>query len=230
MPGRRSIRAVACISALSLLLQPSVVAEAAAFFEASAVTGPWTPAGKQPESFQKLPAEDSLLTGEPTYTNVPGTRLLWVSNTESDVFRLGTTGPMYYLVAGRWFAAPDFTGPWAFTTPSLPADFKQIPLEGDDDDDEWVPLLCSVETTGRRRIATRSGRAVRRPGLSEPTKDPRYAGNDGNVYRRDGDTWQKSDNGDWSNTDRQPGDRPRGTSGQLSGNDRPSTMDGVTSD
>ena len=55
--------------------------------------------------------------------------LLWVQNTESDVFRLGRTGPVYYLVAGRWFSAPDFTGPWTFATPKLPADFKKIPLE-----------------------------------------------------------------------------------------------------
>ena len=42
---------------------------------------------------------------------------------------MGLTGPVYFLVAGRWFSAPDFTGPWTFATPSLPADFKQIPLE-----------------------------------------------------------------------------------------------------
>src|SRR5262249_44623278 len=29
----------------------------------------------------------------------------------------------------RWFSAPDFTGPWTFATPSLPPDFKKIPLE-----------------------------------------------------------------------------------------------------
>ena len=57
--------------------------------------------------------------------------LLWVSNTESDVFRMGKTGPVYYLVAGRWFSAPDFTGPWTFATPTLPEDFKKIPLEHD---------------------------------------------------------------------------------------------------
>jgi hypothetical protein len=52
-----------------------------------------------------------------------------VSNTESDVFRMGGTGPVYYLVSGRWFSAPDFKGPWTFATPSLPADFQKIPLE-----------------------------------------------------------------------------------------------------
>jgi hypothetical protein len=74
------------------------------------------------------PAELILVQGAPTYLLVTGTSLLWVSNTESDVFRLGKTGPVYFLVSGRWFSAPDFTGPWTFATPSLPDDFKKIPL------------------------------------------------------------------------------------------------------
>ena len=88
------------------------------------------------------PAELILLTGAPAYRAVQGTNLLWVSNTESDVFRLGKTGSVYYLVAGRWFSAPDFTGPWTFATPSLPGDFKQIPLEH-----ERSRVLASVPGT-----------------------------------------------------------------------------------
>jgi hypothetical protein len=42
---------------------------------------------------------------------------------------MGKDGPVYYLVTGRWFSSPDFTGPWTFATPSLPEDFKKIPLE-----------------------------------------------------------------------------------------------------
>ena len=75
------------------------------------------------------PAELILLTGEPAYSPVPKTGLEWVSNTESDLFRVGKTGAVYYLVSGRWFSATDFAGPWTFATPSLPADFQQIPLE-----------------------------------------------------------------------------------------------------
>jgi hypothetical protein len=78
-------------------------------------------------SFQ--PAELILLTGEPKYAAVPNTGLLWISNTESDLFRMGAKGAVYYLVAGRWFSAPDFAGPWTFATPSLPADFQKIPVE-----------------------------------------------------------------------------------------------------
>jgi hypothetical protein len=63
------------------------------------------------------------------YTPVAGTRLVWLSNTESDVFRLGTSGPIYYLVAGRWFTASTFKGPWTFASLTLPDDFKNISLE-----------------------------------------------------------------------------------------------------
>jgi hypothetical protein len=130
------------------------------WLQAQHLEGPWSSAGKLPESFAKLPSDDNwkdvkatlpakkvppdkvpqvfvsstpaemiLLTGEPKYEAVSGTSLLWVTNTESDVFRMGRKGAVYYLVAGRWFSAPDFTGPWTFATPILPADFQKIPLE-----------------------------------------------------------------------------------------------------
>jgi hypothetical protein len=88
------------------------------------------------------PAELIQVAGAPSYVPVAGTSLLWVSNTESDVFRLGKTGPVYYLVAGRWFSAPDFTGAWTFATPNLPGDFQNIPLEH-----ERSRVLASVPGT-----------------------------------------------------------------------------------
>ena len=89
-----------------------------------------------------VPGELILLSGAAQYQPVQGTKLLWVRNTESDVFRLGQTGPVYYLVAGRWFSAPDFTGPWTFATLTLPADFAKIPLEH-----ERSRVLASVPGT-----------------------------------------------------------------------------------
>ena len=77
----------------------------------------------------KKPAELMLLKGVAAYSPVTGTHLEWVSNTDSDVFRMGPTGTVYYLVSGRWFSSPGFNGPWTFATPSLPDDFKKIPLE-----------------------------------------------------------------------------------------------------
>jgi hypothetical protein len=79
----------------------------------------------------KTPAELILLKGEPKYEEVEGTSLLWVSNTEADVFRAGPTGLIYFLVAGRWFSAADFVGPWTFASLTLPPDFLEIPLEHD---------------------------------------------------------------------------------------------------
>ena len=74
------------------------------------------------------PAELIMLRGAPSYLLVSGTKnLLWVQNTESDVFRVGNQGPVYYLVAGRWFSAPNFKGPWTFATPTLPASSARFP-------------------------------------------------------------------------------------------------------
>ena len=101
-------------------------------------------ASQVPQVFVSLaPAELILLRGEPSYLAVEGApQLLWVSNTDSDVFRMGLKGPVYFLVAGRWFSAPDFTGPWTFATPSLPPAFKQISLEH-----ERSRVLASVPGT-----------------------------------------------------------------------------------
>jgi hypothetical protein len=76
------------------------------------------------------PAELIVIEGRPSYLLVDKTStLLWVNNTESDLFRLGTAGDFYFLVAGRWFSSASLDGPWTFATPSLPDDFKRIPVE-----------------------------------------------------------------------------------------------------
>src|SRR5262249_13674462 len=93
------------------------------WLSATDISGPWKAAGKLPDSFTKLPADDNwkdvkaalpgrapasiprvyvstkpaeliLLRGAPNYVLVNGTRLLWVSNTESDLFRAGKDGPV----------------------------------------------------------------------------------------------------------------------------------------
>jgi hypothetical protein len=99
----------------------------------AAVPAKTMPANQRPTIFVSFePAELILLRDAPSYLLVQGTKdLLWVTNTESDVFRMRKDGPVYFLVAGRWFSAPDFTGPWTFATPKLPDDFKRIPLEHD---------------------------------------------------------------------------------------------------
>ena len=105
------------------------------------------------------PAELIALDGEPNYVTVEGTSLEWVTNSESDLFRMGRNGAFYYLVAGRWFSAPSLDGPWTFATPTLPEAFRQIPVEharsrvlasvpGSDQANEAI-LLAQVPRTAR---------------------------------------------------------------------------------
>jgi hypothetical protein len=128
------------------------------WYAADSLSGAWSPAGKLPASFSKLPADSNwsaaranipgktaktkprifvsespselvLLDGPPRYQPVTGTQLQWVANTESDLFRMGTSGAFYFLVAGRWFSAATLDGPWTFATPKLPPDFAKIPVD-----------------------------------------------------------------------------------------------------
>jgi hypothetical protein len=175
------------------------------WLQASNLKGGWQAAGKLPDSFDKLPADDNwkavrasvpgrrvpasqvprvfvsttpseliLLAGEPKYQPVTGTNLLWVSNTESDVFRAGATGLVYYLVAGRWFSSPDFAGPWTFATASLPPDFRRIPLEH-----ERSRVLASVPGTAQAAEAVLLAQVPQtaRVNVKElPSPDVRYEG------------------------------------------------------
>jgi hypothetical protein len=96
----------------------------------AAVPGKPIATGQQPGVFVSTrPAELILLDGVPRQIAVKDTNLVWIGNTDSDLFRMGPGGSLYYLVSGRWFSAPAFTGPWTFATPTLPEDFKRIPLE-----------------------------------------------------------------------------------------------------
>lgn len=75
----------------------------------------------------KEPAELILTDGTPTFTPITGTKLMFVSNTKSDVFLLTSESNYYFLTAGRWFRAASLDGPWKAATTSLPAEFAKIP-------------------------------------------------------------------------------------------------------
>lgn len=73
------------------------------------------------------PAEVILFTGQPVYAKIPGTQLVYATNTDADVFVHSPTQHYYYLAAGRWFRSTSLSGPWVYATPDLPADFARIP-------------------------------------------------------------------------------------------------------
>jgi hypothetical protein len=78
--------------------------------------------------YSNKPAEVLLFKGPPVYSKIPGTQLVYASNTDSDVFVYSPTSKYYYLTAGRWFSAASLNGPWTFATAELPRDFAKIPM------------------------------------------------------------------------------------------------------
>lgn len=74
------------------------------------------------------PTELIVTDGEPEFQTVTGTNLLFISNTDSDVFMDIDSQQIYALLSGRWFTAPKKDGPWSYVYPDkLPADFAKIP-------------------------------------------------------------------------------------------------------
>jgi len=76
------------------------------------------------------PTELIVTDGPSQMASIYNTNLLYVSNTESDVFLDIMTQKVYVLLAGRWYVADRQEGPWAYVaSDKLPADFAKIPPE-----------------------------------------------------------------------------------------------------
>jgi hypothetical protein len=96
-----------------------------------------------------VPAELIVSDGEPDFTPVEGTDLLYMTNTDSDVF-IDTKGQQYFtLISGRWYTAPSMEGGWKYVaSEDLPVDFAKIPPESDNGH-----VLASVAGTEQARDA-----------------------------------------------------------------------------
>lgn len=144
---------------------------------ADAVKGPWTPAGTLPKGISSLPADENwaevraqvpgkrlstaptvfistepaeliLTQGDPTFSPIPGTRLMRVANSESVVFLNSGDRKYYLLTAGRWFRAAGLNGPWSSASTDLPRDFARIP-----DDNPAAFVKASVPGTTEAKDA-----------------------------------------------------------------------------
>jgi len=74
------------------------------------------------------PTELISSTGDPEYTPIDGTELLYVSNTDSDVVMDLNGMDIYVLLSGRWYTSDSINGPWTWVPgEKLPADFAKIP-------------------------------------------------------------------------------------------------------
>jgi len=131
--------------------------------------GPWALVDKLPASFSDLPDDDNWkdvraalkpqpfetvpkvfvsnrpaelieTEGAPKMSPISGTKLMFISNTESDIFFLSTDSYYYYLVEGRWFKSKSLSTGWKAATMDLPEEFAKIP-----EDHEKGYVLASVQ-------------------------------------------------------------------------------------
>lgn len=95
------------------------------------------------------PAELLQTQGEPKFSAVQGTDLLYVSNTEDDIFMDVKTQQYYVLLAGRWYRSRTLSGQWQYiSADALPGDFARIP-----NGSEKESVLASVAGTAAARDA-----------------------------------------------------------------------------
>ncbi len=119
------------------------------------------------------PAAIIVTSGAPQMVAIPGTTLQYASNTDAALFRDTASGRLYYLVSGRWFAAPGPEGPWTFATTSLPPDFARIPANG-----PRGFVLVSVPGTPQAQQAVREAQIPQQGTLARATAklDVAFAG------------------------------------------------------
>ncbi len=98
--------------------------------------------------FAKGPAEVILFTGQPVYTKINGTNLVFASNTDSDLLVHTPSQTYYYLASGRWFRSSSLQGPWTYASADLPSDFANIP-----ENSPAARVLASVPGTEQAKDA-----------------------------------------------------------------------------
>ena len=74
------------------------------------------------------PTELVVTRGVPSFAPVNDTQLLQVNNADESIFRDLNSQRLFVVLAGRWYSAPSFEGPWQYLpSDRLPEDFAKIP-------------------------------------------------------------------------------------------------------
>ena len=95
------------------------------------------------------PTELLQAKGEPKFSPIPGTQLLYMANSSNDIFMETGTQTYHVLISGRWFSAQSLDGPWRFVPgKQLPPDFARIP-----ESHPMGDVLMSVPGTPQAREA-----------------------------------------------------------------------------
>jgi hypothetical protein len=110
-----------------------------------------TPAAEKPPKIvvATSPTELVVIFGEANWAPIADTDLLYVSNSQGNLFKIIKTQQNYVLLSGRWYEAASLDGPWAFVPPEkLPRDFKGIP-----EDSPAANVVASVPGTDAAKDA-----------------------------------------------------------------------------
>jgi hypothetical protein len=147
------------------------------WMESSNINGPWAIAGQTSPELRKLvdskpgsepslaeairrdavpaviistqPAELLQTQGDPQVASIEGTQLLYVTNTDNDIFVQTPSQDHFILLSGRWFKAQSLKGPWQYVSgEKLPADFAKIPATH-----QKAAVLVSVPGTPQAKEA-----------------------------------------------------------------------------
>ena len=88
---------------------------------------------KKPKEFPEIvvvtePTELVVFEGDEKWAAIADADLHYSTNTDAEIFRVPSSGKLFILVSGRWYAADKFDGPWTYVAADkLPEDFKKIP-------------------------------------------------------------------------------------------------------
>lgn len=128
------------------------------WMQAKAINGAWSKISSLPDSIAKIdkeqaqakqtgsekpveavivstkPASLIQVDGKPEFSPVEGTSLLYVSNTQDQVFLKIKSQEYFALISGRWYRSERFdaNSKWVYVAPSdLPDAFRNIPADSD---------------------------------------------------------------------------------------------------
>ena len=160
-----------------------------------------------------VPAELIQTNGAPDFIPIPGTSLLYIKNSDNDIFMDTRDQHYYVLLSGRWYSSSTLgeKSAWKYVSPGqLPADFALIP-EGSPKDG----VLASVPGTPAAKEAVIDAEIAQTAKIDRRTAntrvefdgmpifkpiqgtDMRYAVNTSSTVLEEGGRYYALDNGVW---------------------------------
>lgn len=123
--------------------------------------------GKAPKiELATEPTELIVFEGEPKYSPIQNTNLLFVENTKSDIFMNVSSQTYFVLVSGRWFTTKDLKANWTYVaSEDLPEDFQKIPS-----DSKKAGILSNVAGTPEAQSAVYDAQIPQTAAVNRDTK------------------------------------------------------------